>query len=284
MRFRTEFRDRNRLPTASSADHRRLLRTPLAVLTAGAGLAMLATGAFAQGPKAKLSAVRIILETNATDCDTGLQLFFDGGPWTKVAIEGPDDSEVLDVSASGALAGFGLTEQFNESNEPVMAELVAGLPGNECDEPEFSLDELFGMFPEGHYEFEGLNVNGEELTGRADLSHVIPAAPELIAPDEGEVLDLAFPVIVEWAKVEEPIVPGLGRGPHDSVNIIGFHVVVEREDPAPKRVFNADLPADATEITVPAEFMTPGSSYKFEVLQIDESGNQTIAEREFETQ
>jgi hypothetical protein len=36
-------------------------------------------------------------------------------------------------------------------------------------------------------------------------------------------------------------------------------------------------------VRVPLQFLQPGASYKFEVLQIDVSGNQTIAESEFET-
>jgi hypothetical protein len=34
---------------------------------------------------------------------------------------------------------------------------------------------------------------------------------------------------------------------------------------------------------VPPEFMASGTAYKFEVLAIEASGNQTISEREFET-
>jgi hypothetical protein len=222
--------------------------------------------------------VRIILETNATDCDTGLQLFFDGDAWNEVKVEAPNGIRILHVRAMGSLRGFGLTEQFNETNEPVMAELVEGFPELECDEPEFTLEELFELFPEGTYEFEGSTVEGDELEGEATLSHVIPAPPELVAPIEGAVLDSNLPVVIEWVRVDEPILPDLGP-----VEIVGFHVVVEREDPAPLVVFTADLPADATEVTVPPEFLEPGASYKFEVLQIDVSRNQTIAERVFET-
>ena len=65
------------------------------------------------------------------------------------------------------------------------------------------------------------------------------------------------------------------------VTIVGYHVVVEREDPS--RAFRVDMPATATSVTVPAEFMEAGTEYKVEVLSIEESGNQTITEVEFET-
>ena len=230
------------------------------------------------------SEVSIILETNATDCDTGLQLFFDGDAWNEVKVEAPNGRRILHVRAIGPLKGFGATEQFNETNEPVMAELVEGFPELECDEPEFTLEELFELFPEGIYEFEGETVEGDELEGEATLSHVIPAPPEIVAPVEGAVLDPDNPVVIDWNRVDEPILPSLGRDPLDDVEIVGFHVVVDRVDPAPLVVFTADLAADTTAVTVPPEFLQPAATYTFEVLQIDVSGNQTIAESEFETE
>jgi hypothetical protein len=38
-----------------------------------------------------------------------------------------------------------------------------------------------------------------------------------------------------------------------------------------------------TSVTVPAEFIVPKTKYKGEVLAIEESGNQTIAQFEFTT-
>lgn len=257
-------------------------RLPAALLAAGLILGAVAQDARAQGrPEIPFSQVSIILETNATDCDTGLQLFFDGDAWKKVKVEDPNGRTVLDVRAKGTLARFGVTEQFNETSEPVMAELVEGLDFD-CDEPEFTLAELFELFPEGDYEFEGETVEGEWLAGEATLSHVIPAPPDIVAPEEGAEVDPDDTVIM-WNRVDEPILPGLGRGPSDEVEIVGFHVVVDREDPNPLVVFTADLPAGATEVTVPPEFLQAGATYKFEILQIDVSGNQTIAESEFET-
>ena len=257
-------------------------RLPAVLLATGLMLGVLAQDSRAQGrPEIPFSQVSIILETNATDCDTGLQLFFDGDAWKKVKVEDPDGRTVLDVRTKGSLARFGVTEQFNETSEPVMAELVDGLDFD-CDEPEFTLEELFELFPEGIYEFEGETVEGELLEGEATLSHVIPAPPDIVAPEEGAEVDPDDTVIM-WNRVDEPILPGLGRAPSDDVDIVGFHVVVDREDPQPLVVFTADLPADATEVTVPPEFLQAGATYKFEILQIDVSGNQTIAESEFET-
>ena len=50
------------------------------------------------------------------------------------------------------------------------------------------------------------------------------------------------------------------------------------------RVFSADVGPETTSVTVAPEFMAPGTEYKFEVLAIEASGNQTISKREFETE
>ena len=190
-----------------------LFRLPAVMLAAG-----LTFGAFPHDARGQdgdedeilFEEVAIILETNATDCDTGLQLFFDGDPWKRVKIEAPNGRRILDVRALGPLGSFGLTEQFNETNEPVMEELVEGFPELECDEPEFTLEELFELFPEGIYEFEGKTVEGDEIEGEATLSHVIPAPPEIVAPEEGSVLN-ANNVTIRWERVDEPILRGSWR-------------------------------------------------------------------------
>jgi hypothetical protein len=51
-----------------------------------------------------------------------------------------------------------------------------------------------------------------------------------------------------------------------------------------KRGLSMYLPASVTEMTVPAAILEPGSAYKWEVLAIEESGNQTLTEGTFTTQ
>jgi hypothetical protein len=47
---------------------------------------------------------------------------------------------------------------------------------------------------------------------------------------------------------------------------------------------SADLPPTSTSLTVPADFLEPGTEYMVEVLAIERSGNQTIAISSFETE
>ncbi|MBV7337260.1 hypothetical protein KFU94_55330 [Chloroflexi bacterium TSY] len=60
--------------------------------------------------------------------------------------------------------------------------------------------------------------------------------------------------------------------------IVGYQVIVENEGE-----FNISLPDDATQVTVPPEFLESETEHKFEVLAIEESGSQTITEDEFTT-
>ncbi len=46
---------------------------------------------------------------------------------------------------------------------------------------------------------------------------------------------------------------------------------------------DVDVPASVTSVTVPPEFLEPDTEYDFEVLAIEESGNQTISESSFTT-
>ena len=207
---------------------------------------------------------KIIIEVNSTDGDAGIQIFLDGEGWAELEVTDPDGEEILEIEAEGSVGIQGITELFFESAEPSFDEQ--------------SLEELFDLFPEGKYKFKGETVDGMPLRGKARLTHAIPDGPVLVYPEEGEVVDPEEDVIILWDPVVDPF-PGTWL----PVNIVGYQVVVEREEPS-KLVFSVDLTASAPQqVTVPWEFLEPETEYKFEVLAIEESGNQTISESEFET-
>jgi hypothetical protein len=254
---------------------------PAAILVAGLTFLAFPQQARAQeGGEIPFGDARIIIETNASDCDSGIQLIFDGEPWQRIRITDPDGRFLLDSRLRGTLAEFGLTEQFNESHEPPMEELVALDP--DCDEAEFSLVEFQELFPEGTYEFEGVTVERELLDGEATFSHVIPAGPVVVEPEDEEEVDAGLPLFVDWDPVTGPIatspaVPGLGP-----VNIAGYRVIVQEDVDLPPE-FLVELPANITEVTVSEEYLAPGKEYKLEVFAIDASGNQTLTENTFTT-
>lgn len=202
----------------------------------------------------RIDAATMIIEVNATDRDAGLQVFLDAEPWSEMAVFAPNGRKILDVDATGQLDRFGLTELFSESHEPEFSELP--------------LRTFKQRFPAGRYRFRGTTVKGRRLVGSARLSHATPAGPQITSPAAGATLSEAN-LVVTW-----------NRGPQPAgVDIVGYRAIVEREKPL--RAFSADLPASVTRVTIPSEFLEPGTEYKLEVQAIEKNANQTTSEVTF---
>jgi hypothetical protein len=203
----------------------------------------------------KLEDATTIIEVNDTDGDAGLQVFLDGEPWKSMKVSRPGGKRILNVKAKGELNRLGLTELFSESNEPEFKELP--------------LAKFKQRFPEGKYKFKGRTIEGDKLVGSARLSHDTPKGPRITAPAADSMVPDGD-VLASW----EPV-PGPG------IELEGYRAIVEREDPF--RKFEVDLPASQTSVTIPSEFVEPGTDYKIEVQSIERSGNQTISEIPFRT-
>lgn len=212
---------------------------------------------------APFSQTKIIVETNATAGDAGIQISLDATGWTRLGVSDPNGQAIFDVRGDGSVGMTGVTELFFESAEPSFEELP--------------LDQLLARFPAGTYTFEGTTVDGQALTGKALLTHAIPDGPVIVSPVAGEEVN-PNATVISWNSVTDPF-----PGTESAVDIVAYQVIVERLKPT-LRVFSVDLPATATEVTVPSAFMEPKALYKFEVLAIEAGGNQTISEGEFKTQ
>jgi hypothetical protein len=241
--------------------HRTTVLTAVFLVAAVALLTAIAVAKSSSSPDAqaaskpvRLAQSTLIVEVNATDGDAGLQVFLDGEPWRSMAISGPNGQTLLEVEGESQLRDFGLTELFSESSEPPFTE--------------FPLAEFKKLFPEGKYTFAGETVEGQRLVGEARLSHDIPDGPEITSPAEDATVDRNN-VVAGWNAVPET----------GNIDIVGYRVIVTRENPL--RVFNADLPASARRMPVPAEFLQSGTEYKLEVQSIEASGNQTLTEVAF---
>jgi len=198
-------------------------------------------------------AVKIIIEFNATDQDVGIQLFLDAEAWKNVSVLDPKGHKIFEVNSKGVLKPLGGSELFTESDEPGLDEVP--------------LADFFDRFPEGTYTFVGKSPDGENLESTATLSHKIPDGPSIVSPG---TLDPAHAVIA-WSPVTTPA----------GIDIAGYEVVIEKDD---FHVFDVKVPGTTTSVTVPPEFLEPGTEYGFEVLAIDKSGNQTITSTSFVTQ
>lgn len=227
--------------------------------------------------KVELDDATIIVEVNATDGDAGFQIFLDGEGWRRVSIYDPNWRQIFKVKTRGGIREIGGgTELFLETAEP------------EFETPD-ELQELLDLLPEGKYRFFGRTVEGAWLYGKAKLTHNIPCKPELLVPaevdpEDGAVPDVVNePVNISW----EPVDSHLGADSEDpdevgctddeQATIEGYQVIVEGEDGE----FDITLPDDATNVDIPDQFTDPETAYKFEVLAIEESGNQTIVESFF---
>jgi hypothetical protein len=207
----------------------------------------------------------MIIEVNATDGDAGIQIFADGEGWTRLEVFDPTGQSIVDVSANGGVELQGITELFFESAEPSFEEQT--------------LDELFLRFPAGMYTFVATTDEGKTLTGKATFTHALPAAPEVISPEEGAALNAGLPVVIRWEPVTEPF-----EDTDLPVKVVAYQVIVEQTKPKSVRVFSMTVPAATTQVTVPPELIQSKAEYKFEVLAIEAGGNQTITEIAFTTQ
>jgi hypothetical protein len=185
----------------------------------------------------------------------------------------------------------GMTEVFFESSEP----LCVADP-EEPDERVQTLAEFIELFPEGEYTARGRTIDDDKLFSITELSYDIPAAPDIEATE-----DMTLPVdeaVIVWAPGDD-----LGERCHDQslidngtitdhadVEVVRWEIVVEPADEEGIevfRVFAAQVPGDQMSITVPEDFLQSYldmgvTTMKFEVGGMEESGNQTFSEGEFE--
>jgi hypothetical protein len=207
--------------------------------------------------------VGMIIELNATDQDVGIQFFVDGEGWRDVQITSPDGEDIFDVQTHGRVARQGGgSELFLESAEPSLDELP--------------LVKFFHRFPEGEYTVRGHTPNGDTFLGRAEFTHRLPAGPVIVTPQQvpgGCPHDVPIPTVISW----EPVTTSYFGLPLVATE---YEVIIEAE----RSTFDVHVPATAgDQVTVTPEALRPGTGYKFEVLAIEQGGNQTITEGCFVT-
>ncbi len=185
--------------------------------------------------------------------DLGLHIRADGESWRFLRITGPRGRKVLELENRGAMRRTGGSEFFIEGAEPPVTEVP--------------ISETLLKFPEGTYRFFGRTVDGEPMLSRAVLTHAVPDGPQVDA-------DVGASLAITWEQVT-------GRHPDfppGDITIVGYQVIVDS--------FQVTVPeTGATDymVTVPPEFVETLESgeHGFEVLAIEEGGNQTITEGSF---
>jgi hypothetical protein len=223
----------------------------------------------ANGETIPLKEAKLNIEHNATDLDTGFQGFIDSEGWQRLDVKGPDGT-VLTFQGNGDLGELGLTELFFESVEPANADVP--------------IEDVLDALPEGTYTISGKAMesgeSGGTTTGTALLTHDIPAGPVLLTPAAGAVVP-AGELLVSWGDVTQTIDGG-------DVTIVAYQLIIEKdEEPHPHMIgklgLSMYLPPTTTSVSIGEGFLEPGTAYKWEVLAVEESGNQTLSSGEFET-
>jgi hypothetical protein len=261
------------------------MKTKTLSLSAGTcALLLTPLTAIADEHEMEFDEAHVFFELNNTDGDLGIHALIDGEPWKHLQIEDQNERRVLNVNVRGRLRRQGLTEFFFESAEPTFDEL--------------SIAEFFDRFPEGTYNIEGITLEGDELDSETEITHAMPAPPEPTVngeaaatvcddedPDYEDPLTGGPPtasgdVVIAWAEVltthPDPRYP---QGFNDFA-IYNYEVVVEVEvgDDEFPSVLSVILPPEETSLTIPAEFVAQGGTFKYEVLARETSFNQTATE------
>ena len=218
------------------------------------------------------------IEFNASDGDVGVRGFFDYEPWKELEIENPRGRTFIEVEAENRkMRRQGLAEWFFESGEPTLLDV--------------SFETFLRRFRTGLWEFEAEPIGGGEVECEEELTHVIPCAPVIRVEEDGGVVSINWDPVTTTVDTEatDEAVADLEPGEEWEIellvcsgpapNIIGYEVIVEEVET--EKIYKVDMPAGATSVTVPPEFLELGEEFQYEVLAIEESGNQTITEDEF---
>jgi hypothetical protein len=249
-----------------------LVATALACTGSGSTTGQTGQDAVALTAPIPLKEAKLNIEHNATDLDTGFQGFVDSEGWRDLEVRAPDGTVVLRFEALGSLASLGLTELFFETVEPANADVP--------------IAEVLAKLPEGRYTFEGTAIvdglPAGVTSGTALLTHDIPAGPVLLSPAADAIVP-ATGLVVSWSPVTQTIT---GK----NIRIIAYQLIVEKvQAPDPHMIGNRGslsmyLPPTVTSIPVPDGFLERRTDYDWEVLAIEDSGNQTLSSGSFRTE
>jgi len=216
----------------------------------------------------------LYFEHNSTAGDTGVHGMFDSSTFAELCIYDPSGKQILAIKPQNQLGKLTMAGIFFESREPPHQNVP--------------VEEHLKNFPEGKYAVRGVTYDGIGYYGAATFTHDIPKPPTMVFPkemaDEANIKSQIITprnVVIKWKPVTQTI---FGT----PVVVKAYEVIVRSLLPSDPHGFSHDnlditLPASATSLAIPNEFWKPNTQYEFEVLVIEESGNQTLVSGFFET-
>ena len=223
----------------------------------------------------EIAEAEVFFEFNSTDLDLGFDIFLDGDPWVTATVKAPDGT-IFIVDTGSGLNDKGNTEIMTESAEPPFSD--------SCDDPENctpqeiadAINDFQSFFPAGTYTLEVEFQAGGNLSTTAELSHDLPAAPDISRPKEGA--NLKKVKTIRWRDTSEAGDP----------EIIEYEIVAEMVIDGETFKNIAILPGSARKVTIPKEFMSLAKrakkqgdleEFKVEIVARGDNLNKTITEQ-----
>ena len=252
-----------------------ILRAAAVVVVTGITI----TAATATEPCGELGECKALIEINATDGDIGFHFLMDGDDLVKSEIRNPDGKKIFKADAKKELREQFMTETFVESAEPLCWADSEADPEDEI----VTLEEFLERWAAGTYVFTGKGEEGEKLTGETELTHDIPAAPDLTT---GSLGFASATGVISWA-------PGVDLGKcanaakyaelfPSGVEVAAWEVVFEPDDDALGQLkFTIRVPSAQLSVTVPADYLASlpdDTPAKIEVGAIGVDDNATFTE------
>lgn len=191
------------------------------------------------------------LEQNATDGDMEVVFEVTGGDegLTRLKVVSPGGDMLIDYTSHGD-ESMGIRKFILESPEPGDAE------------------SLKMAFPEGTYQFTGIDTEDNGFKGEATLNHNLPATAAFLNPEpEAENVPVEG-LAIKWSPVE---------------GLSAYIVEVEAEGEGQNAAIMATLPGTAQSFAVPDGFLQPGAEYKVSIGTVAEGGNRSFVETAFTT-
>ena len=248
------------------------------------------TIAMATEPCGDFEECKVLIEINSTDGDIGFHFLMDSDGLNSARIRDPNGTKVFQDKAEGPLREQKLTETFAESAEPVCKDALK----EEEDDEVVTLEDFVERWAAGFYVFTGSGDEGEKLEGESELTHEIPAAPDLTSGSLG--FDGS---VISWdagddlgecatnAELDDLFTAGVLPVHPEDVDVAAWEIVFEPDvddgNPLGKLKFTIRVAGDIApkKVTVPAEYLAhlpADTPAKFEVGAIGADDNATFTE------
>lgn len=258
-------------------------------LTLAVALSSLPLAAGAVEPCGDFGECKVLIEINATDGDIGFHFLMDGDELRAAVLYNPNRHRIFAYTVHRQLREQTLTETFAESAEPLCFDPTLDDDPDNDDEDFVTLEDFIDRWPVGTYRFVGINEDGEQSFGAAELTFNLPAAPVRLRYQE-EPDDDSVEGSISW-------LPGRNLGEcSDGMNALPMHpadvpvklweVVLEPEVEGfgESLTYVVRIPGDTEELEVEVpddylESLPPNTPAKIEVGAIGFDDNATFSEK-----